>query len=85
MLRQTYKFLFLTVIIFAKEAKVPLSPSPFFLIIHARIFITTDAALAPLGIRTCHTVDLLVAAVTPLVFPVSAAGSLGRVLTNFFQ
>ena len=85
MLRQTYKFLFLTVILFAKEAKVPLSPSPFFLIIHARVFITTDAALAPLGIRTCHTVDLLVAAVTPFVFPVSAAGSLGRVLTDFFQ
>ena len=85
MLRQTYKFLFLTVIIFANEAKVPLSPSPFFLIIHFRVFITTDAALAPLGIGTCHTVDLLVAAVTPFVFSAPAAGSLGRVLTNFFQ
>ena len=85
MLRQTYKFLFLTVIIFAKETKVPLSPSPFFLSIDTCVFVAADAALAPLGIRTCHTVDLLVAAVTPFVFPVSAAGSLGRVLTDFFQ
>ena len=73
------------IMIFAKEAKFPLSASPFFLIIHTCVFVAADAAFAPFGIGTHHAVDLLVAAVAPFVLFASAAGSLGRVLPDFFQ